>query len=508
LPTVSSRQEFSFSFGDHHDQYRPSRPSRHRRHRWRCDRHAGDEGWLAQSAAGSGDADRKTTDQIEPRVDLLNASASANITSDANNQYIINNPGSYYLSANLVVTKANAINIAASGVTLDLRGFELAGTGAADAGTGISVASGVQRVSVSDGTLHGVFNAIDAHLANACRFSRLIATQCVDIAFLCRPSTTMEFCVARNNSAIGFNLDNASVLSDCVADSNARSGIQVGDSSIITRCVAYNNTGISAISTGVGCTLSDCQAVQNGTNTLSLVAAIDAPDNSVLTRCAAVGNYATYGISLGFGSVATQCIANENIGNDVASAGFGLVERSAAYGCRALFNVTIHSSPNEQMGVGFLCLRNECLVEDCTAVGNSGDGICTGDAVSNTGVFYCRVSRCEANENGFDGIRIVGSDVTVADNRCIKNAVFGLHVQSGTSNIIARNQLLGNTFSGLRIDSTISLVYANLARGNAENYDVVFGNRIGTVVAPMTSSASGNTGGAAFSNDPYANIGF
>ncbi len=71
----------------------------------------------------------KTTDQIEPRVDLLNAPASANITSDASNQYIINNPGSYYLSANLVVTKANAITIAASGVTLDLRGFELAGTG-------------------------------------------------------------------------------------------------------------------------------------------------------------------------------------------------------------------------------------------------------------------------------------------------------------------------------------------------------------------------------------------
>jgi len=450
----------------------------------------------------------KTTDQIEPRVDLLNAPASANITSDANNQYIINNPGSYYLSANLVVTKANAINIAASGVTLDLRGFELAGTGAADAGTGISVASGVQRVSVSDGTLHGVFHAIDAHLANACRFSRLIATQCVDIAFLCGPSTTMEFCVARNNSAMGFDLDNASVLSDCIADSNAGSGIQVGDSSIITRCVAYNNTGNSAISTGVGCTLSDCQAVQNGTSTLSLVAAIDAPDNSVLTRCAAVGNYATYGISLGFGSVATQCIANENIGNDLISAGFGLVDRAAAYGCRALLNVTMHSSPNEQMGVGFLCRGNECIVEDCTAVGNSGDGICTGDAVLNSGVLYCRVSRCEANENGFDGIRIVGSDVTVADNRCIKNPGGGVHVQSGTSNIIGRNQLLGNK-NGLQIDVTISLAYANLARGNTtSNYSVVAGNRIGTVVVPATSSASGNTGGQPFSNDPYANVGF
>ncbi len=167
----------------------------------------------------------------------------------------------------------------------------------------------------------------------------------------------MESCVARNNSAAGFDLDKASVLSDCVADSNAGSGIQVGDSSIITRCVAYNNTGNSAISTGIGCTLSDCQAVQNGTNTLSLVAAIYASDNSVLTRCAAVGNYATYGISLGSGAVATQCIANENIGNDLISAGFGLVERAAAYGCRALLNVTIHSIPERANGCGISLQR-------------------------------------------------------------------------------------------------------------------------------------------------------
>ncbi len=94
--------------------------------------------------------------------------------------------------------------------------------------------------------------------------------------------------------------------------------------------------------------------------------------------------------------------------------------------------------------------------------------------------------------------RIVGSDITVADNRCINNAVSGVHVQSGTSNIIGRNQLLGNR-DGLQIDSTLSLVYANLARGNStSNYSVVAGNRIGLVVVPTTSSASGNTGGAAF----------
>src|SRR5438067_11174861 len=67
----------------------------------------------------------KTLQQIEPRIDVLNAPASAVTTTDANYHYIITQSGSYYLSGNIVATKTHAIKIAAPDVVLDLSGFRI-----------------------------------------------------------------------------------------------------------------------------------------------------------------------------------------------------------------------------------------------------------------------------------------------------------------------------------------------------------------------------------------------
>src|SRR6476646_1869318 len=87
----------------------------------------------------------KTLDQVdthidvkgEKRIDLQNAPAAAVTTTDANYHFIINQPGSYYLSANLGVTKTNGIQIAVDGVTLDLNGFQISRI-SGSTGTGIS----------------------------------------------------------------------------------------------------------------------------------------------------------------------------------------------------------------------------------------------------------------------------------------------------------------------------------------------------------------------------------
>src|SRR4051794_17530032 len=67
----------------------------------------------------------KTLQQLEPRIDLQNAPTSAVDSSKPNYHFIINQPGSYYLSANILVTKTNGIQINAEGVTLDLNGFQI-----------------------------------------------------------------------------------------------------------------------------------------------------------------------------------------------------------------------------------------------------------------------------------------------------------------------------------------------------------------------------------------------
>src|SRR3982751_6295714 len=75
----------------------------------------------------------KKLDEIEPRTNLQATPAPAGVdTANANYHFIINQPGSYYLSANLGVTKANGIQINVEGVTLDLNGFAISrasGTG-------------------------------------------------------------------------------------------------------------------------------------------------------------------------------------------------------------------------------------------------------------------------------------------------------------------------------------------------------------------------------------------
>src|SRR5688572_4518206 len=67
----------------------------------------------------------KTLQQIEPRVPVTTAGTSADY------EFIISQPGSYYLQGNLLVTRTNGIRIAAEGVTLDLNGFEIRRTAGA-----------------------------------------------------------------------------------------------------------------------------------------------------------------------------------------------------------------------------------------------------------------------------------------------------------------------------------------------------------------------------------------
>src|SRR3954454_1744353 len=68
----------------------------------------------------------KRLDEVEPRTNLQASPAPAGVdTTNPNYEFVINQPGSYYLSANIAVTKANGIQISAEGVTLDLNGFQI-----------------------------------------------------------------------------------------------------------------------------------------------------------------------------------------------------------------------------------------------------------------------------------------------------------------------------------------------------------------------------------------------
>src|SRR5205085_4982564 len=106
----------------------------------------------------------KTLQQVEPRIDLQNAPAGAVDSSNANYQFIINQSGSYYLSANLGVTKTNGIQINAEGVTLDLNGFTIS-RASAGGGDGVQVSVEAHRANLLHGSIKGFalgINCLDA----------------------------------------------------------------------------------------------------------------------------------------------------------------------------------------------------------------------------------------------------------------------------------------------------------------------------------------------------------
>src|SRR5580658_5707070 len=83
-----------------------------------------------------------TLSQIEPRTPI------------SSTPYAISQPGSYYLTTNLVVS-SNAIVISANGVTLDLSGFSISSTAASATGTAILVNGALTNIAIYNGHING-----------------------------------------------------------------------------------------------------------------------------------------------------------------------------------------------------------------------------------------------------------------------------------------------------------------------------------------------------------------
>src|SRR5213075_2543800 len=118
----------------------------------------------------------KKLDEVEPRTNLQATPAPAGVdTSNADYQFIINQPGSYYLSANILVTKTNGIQINAEGVTLDLNGFQISRV--TPSGNGIEISDLGHHTNVRNGTVKGFLSGILGN-AKACAFRDLAVTGC------------------------------------------------------------------------------------------------------------------------------------------------------------------------------------------------------------------------------------------------------------------------------------------------------------------------------------------
>ena len=178
---------------------------------------------------------------------------------------IIDQPGSYVLTSNIVVsTAANGIEINSDDVTLDLNGHAVIGPGWNGNGTGIT-ASNRNNIAIMNGTvrdfpLHGVRLIGDnEHLTNIRSYRNLNYGIFVS-------SGIISYCTAHSNGGYGFYAAQ-SIITNCSAISNGSDGFHIGASNI-TNCEA-NYNGSNGIASN-GCHIEGNNLRQNGKHGLYL----------------------------------------------------------------------------------------------------------------------------------------------------------------------------------------------------------------------------------------------
>ncbi|MEK6644895.1 MAG: hypothetical protein AABZ08_13410 [Planctomycetota bacterium] len=199
----------------------------------------------------------KTLTEVEPRT----AVSATNTPGDADSLFKITQRGSYYLTGNVTgVVGKHGIEIVASGVTLDLNGFDLLGIAGSLDGVSTTVAS-LTNLAVINGSV------------------RNWGDEGIDLAINSPANCRVAGLLASGNAGNGIAIGQGGTASNCSAYLNGVNGILVGNGCTVTHCSAYQNTG-SGIITGSGCTVAVCSVRLNSLVGISVVASCTVVDCS------------------------------------------------------------------------------------------------------------------------------------------------------------------------------------------------------------------------------------
>jgi len=228
----------------------------------------------------------KTLTEVEPRTII----SAATTPGDADSQFVISQPGSYYLASNITgVAGKHGIRILSGGVTLDLNGFALRGvTGSLD---GVFVPTFVTGVTIRNGTLKGWQNGVSANIDNGA-IEDLRVDGCTRWGIRATNSFALiirncEVFSNGSDTAAGDNrggiFASSAIITGCIARINQGDGFRIDESSVASGCQSRQNVGRGyAIDTSS--TLIDSTAALNGLNGVRVF------NNSVVRGMTVVGN--------------------------------------------------------------------------------------------------------------------------------------------------------------------------------------------------------------------------
>lgn len=379
--------------------------------------------------AGAIASTAKPLSELEPRI-AVNAT---NTPGDADSQFRITAPGSYYLTGNIAgVASKKAIEVVGPNITIDLNGFAIIGV----AGTGGSPGDGINIDTVTTGgtvvVKNGTITACRTGVNMPLNYGHIRLEDCVvsscTLSGAIVNSGSVSNCHFRNNSGAGLMMIASFTVEGCTATDNTSNGFTCSDlMSTFRGCIARGNDGGGF--SGPSSVITDCQAISN------TFVGFDRP--AIITGSYALGG--TIPLVLN-GGAATNCTFEGGSGSGVSISNRARITNCKVFG----------AAQN-----GILVTSAGCTVKDCT------------------------VSACGTSTGAFGGIKVDSTDSLISDNHVSQMANGGDDVGvwiTGTGNMVVRNAV------------SASNDFYNIAAGNAA------GPQIGTAAVATTTSPMANVG--------------
>jgi hypothetical protein len=277
--------------------------------------------------AGPVTSTMKTLVEVEPRTAITDANTPGN----AGAMFVISQPGSYYLTGNVIATTGKAcILVTANHATIDLNGFGL--TADTD---GIVLSSDghftIRNGVITGGTGSGIKGTTDLAQATV----EDVTVQWVNTSgFSFSIGSTFRRCAARHCEP-GFLVGTNSVLEDCIASQCYTTGFQLGAFSTATDCTSEWIFSGNGFQTDASCKLRYCRADSCDLNGFL-------GTETKYESCESIDN-GQRGFDIGSGSTVINSSARRN-----STQGLRAVDHNTITGCQFRDN---NAGPNSYAGL-------------------------------------------------------------------------------------------------------------------------------------------------------------
>lgn len=275
---------------------------------------------------------------------------------DADSVFRIEQPGSYYLRTPLVGRAGlNGIEIAASGVTLDLMGFPLLGVPGSLDGI-VAEGPGLSAIALHGGTVRGFGgDGVDLTQARGVRLRGLDLLENGGDGAALGPDALVFECQARGNQQRGIHSPSGLLLADSIASENGQEGVvcvraglvegvlveangadgmELGGSSSAERSIAIDNGSfgvlVGEVARGVVASHNSGIGISTSLGVLEGCVARNNGDDGLRFNGVAHGNVAASNASDGLRSSVFGGHAHGNFARNNQDYGLYLTDRSVA----------------------------------------------------------------------------------------------------------------------------------------------------------------------------------